>query len=276
MAFNFDVATSAGLGDGNEHPKPPPVKSIAGEVLKKKRQLNNAVPPPALQASFASNSSRLRTRQEEQQYWDNFEEDSMRNMINEQYQRSSNSSNNSINPGTSSPSSALSAETVKTSITVSTAALRSVIEMLLESNPELKAYVLYKEALERRGNGYPEFPIPEILYSNSCQTCLDHGDVCVVEQGSSSSKCTACAQLGGRCLFINVENPDSPHTSDVHMNCGRCEGRWTVSNPRNPISRCPIREVKLPFSPSGYAINRRHALPASMQLSDKRVLDQAT
>ncbi|EPE25395.1 hypothetical protein GLAREA_01307 [Glarea lozoyensis ATCC 20868] len=265
MASNFDVATSAGSGDGNEYSKPPPVKSIAAEVLKKKRQLNNAIPPPPLQASFASNSSQFGTQQEEQQYLDDFEEDSTRNISNEQYQRSSNSSNNSINPGRTSSSSKLSAETVKTSITVPTAALISVIDSLLVSNPELEGYIKSKEALERRGNGYPEFPIPEFLYSNSCQTCLDHEDVCVVEQGSSSSKCTSCTRFGVRCLFVNVESPYSPLSRDVHMNCSRCRS-WIVSSQ-------PIREVKLPFSPSRYAINRRHVLPANTQISDKRVLD---
>ncbi|CZR69720.1 uncharacterized protein PAC_19620 [Phialocephala subalpina] len=241
--MTFEVATGTDSVDGNRR-REPPRTSLAGEVLKKKRQLDKSVvPPPALPTSFSPDVSQFDMQPEEGSPREDLDEH--RYIVNNlQCQRPSNIADNS-NQYASTSSSSQSTDRPCASISLSVPQLLAALETVLKVHPPLKQYIRYKLPLERKGTGQIEVPITPIFYRDSCEICLDHGDSCIVEQGTSSSKCAACTQFGGRCIFANLEGT-TPRKADIHLNCGRCAAGFAC-----PIIR-PLSPVKLSFSPSKF------------------------
>ncbi len=237
----FEVADSVDPGDEDrrrDHPRKP----LAGEVLKKKLQLNkNVIPPPAIQDSLSPQSSLLEKQPEGKEGWDEEEDYYITNNV--PIHRSSNALN-TLNRNASSFVST-SNQTPRTPTTLSVPELITAIEELLRCSPYLKPYICYKLPLERKANGYFEFPISPIFYADSCEICLDHGDICTVDRGESTSKCAACTRFGGKCIFVNLEGI-APRNRKTHLNCGRCALRLGLRD------RPPLDWTKQPFSPSEF------------------------
>jgi hypothetical protein len=251
----FEVADSVDPGDGNG--RRDPRKSLAGEVLKKKLQLNkNIVPPPAIQGSLSPEPSLLENQPEGDGGWDEEEDHYITKNI--PFQRPSNTLSAPNRIGSSFVSS--SNETSKTLTTLSVPEFITAIKDLLGRSPHLKPYIRYKLPLERKANGYFEFPISPIFYKDSCEICLDHGEACTIDRGESTSKCAACARFGGKCIFVNLEGI-APRKSETHLNCGRCALRLGICD-------CPgFKKFKQPFSPSKF-LELSNQVPAELPMKE--------
>jgi hypothetical protein len=234
----FEVADSVDPGDGNRR-RDPPRKSLAGEVLKKKLQLNkNVIPPPAIQGSLSPESSLPEKWPEGEDGWDEEEYYYIKNNV--PIQRSSTSLNTpNRNASSFAPT---SNQTSRAPTILSVPELITAIKELLRRSPHLKPYIRYKLPLERKANGYFEFQISPIFYKDSCEICLDHDEVCVVDRGESASKCAACTRFGGKCIFVNLESK-APQKVETHFHCGRCAlGLGRRDNPS-------FTKIRLPFFP---------------------------
>jgi hypothetical protein len=141
------------------------------------------------------------------------------------------------------PSSAQSTDRSCNPTCLAKSQLLEALEILLKYHPSMKQYIKYKLPLERKDTGQMEVPISPIFYRDSYEICLDHGDPCIVEQGASSSKCTACTRFGGRCIFASLES-GTPQKTENHFNCGRCA--MNIVHP----SVQHLSPVKLGFPPS--------------------------
>lgn len=151
--------------------------------------------------------------------WDDLDEHRY-NVVNPQYQRPSNIGD-TTNAVASTSSESQPTDRPCDPTFLSQSQLLEALETLLKDHPSIRQYIRYKLPLERKGTGENKIPISPIIYKDSCESCLDHGNSCIVEQGASSSKCTACTRFGGRCIFANLEGT-ALHESEVHFTCGRC------------------------------------------------------